>query len=180
MRSALPALLLLLCGLVSARAQEQERKLIDRILKPNTELENRSFEATFYGGEKFQQNPAAAAVKSFQFEDRVNAKTFQTREFAASPYWAGDFKFQTKPAADGRRAREAQGEFATRDFEVTEAREAGKTSEVREYAESQREFRGKEAERLKKSIEPGQEPAGWKGDLKPMTLDDIRDLLNRK
>lgn len=180
MRSAPLLILLMLGGGVCAHAQEQERKLIDRILKPDTELENKSFDSTFYGGEKFEQGTESAVVKSYNYENRVNAKGFQTRDFAASPYWAGDFKFDTRKANDGRRAREESGQYSTRDFAVQAARDAGKDAETRTYGEAGKDFRGKEADRMTRVIEPGKEPAGWKGDLKPMTLDDIRDLLNKK
>lgn len=171
-----------LAGLaLSAQAQEQERKLIDRVLKPDMELENTSFDVPFYGGAKFEQGKEAAVVQEFRFEDRVNSKSFQTRDFVSSSYWAGDFKFDAKSAVNGKsKASETAGTYDARSFAVEEAREAGKVNEVRAYGESTKEFRGKESRRMDKVIDPAdQTTGGWRGNLDVMSVDDVRDLLNK-
>ncbi len=162
-------------------AQEQERKLIDRVLKPDTELANTTFDVPFYGGDKFGQGEEAAVVREFQFEDRVNSKSFQTRDFVSSSYWAGDFKFNAKDAVNGKgKASETAGQYDTRAFATEEANEASRTNTVREYGEAGKKFAGKEAKRLEKVIDPSDSAPGWKGNMDVMTVDDIRDLLNKK
>jgi hypothetical protein len=84
----------LLAGISASSAQEQEGKLIDRILKPNMSLvnsaQNKQFGAT--GTSVAKRAPS----KSFYTPDKPLAKSFATerafspRQFAARHFRAGD------------------------------------------------------------------------------------------
>ncbi len=174
-------LLLLHLGVWAASAQIDERKLIDRVTEPDKEKINTSFNTEFYGGEKFEQGNQAAVVRDFQYENRVNSKSFQTRDYLASTYWTGDFQFETKSVVDtkGNPVEKNSGQYSTREFATDQANEAKKTRTVREYGEADKEFRGQESPRMDKAIDPADQSTGWRGNLDVMTMDDIRDLLNK-
>lgn len=171
---------LLLAGVGGALAQMDERKLIDRVTDPDREKVNTSFDVEFYGGQKFEQGKQAAVVEDFQYENRVNSKAFQVKDFAATSYWAGDFQFNTKNTVNLKGKPVKDGDkYATREFATEEVAEAGKKGRVKEFGEAGKVFRGKEADRMDKAIDPADQSTGWRGNMDVMSTDDIRDLLNK-
>ena len=62
---------------------------------------------------------------------------------------------------------------------MKEAYDANKTNEVRAYAKGDRPYLGKESEKFKQHLDPSKLPKGYGGDLRVMTIDDIRELLNK-
>lgn len=159
--------ILLLGSVAVASAQEQERKLLDRLLKPDETLQNRSFERSFYFGKKFNGS-GTARVSQFQFEDKVSTKSYSTKGFALKPYWSGDFKFETKKAR-------TEDPFHIPDYSETKkvesevAREDGKTYGSRDYPFV------RDAPLLGKS----QKVLDKESKSKPMTIDEVRELLNK-
>jgi hypothetical protein len=162
---------LLLCA-TSSRAQEQENKLVDRLLRPNMELSNPA------------QNQKFTAVEGVSVE-----KKFQTKEFSSASvhqpksFW-GARSFLSKTFGSGKYARaeavanaraNAELAFASTEFQTknsTLAKRssfAGKSSAVRDYA-GNRPFRGA-GTRQKILDEQNQ--------AHPMSIDDVRELLNK-
>ncbi len=181
-----PLLLISLLTLTaSAIGQVQEQKLwqrLDRKLTDETvqKMEFDTRQASFSGGRTF--NSKSANTKSFHYKQKASPGEFRSKTFAGSKSaWMGDFKFSTRKANTSGKyeipnlTRKAD----TKTVEVADARESNKSMPGREYSKSHRPYLGREAEKMKKAINPGQEPAGWTGDLQEMTIDDIRELLNK-
>jgi hypothetical protein len=84
----------LLAGASAISAQEQEGKLVDRILKPNMSLANSAQNKQFGAAGTFVAKPAPS--KSVYIPDKVLAKSFRAprafspRQFAARHFRAGD------------------------------------------------------------------------------------------
>jgi hypothetical protein len=84
----------LLASIVATFAQEQEGKLVDRILKPNMSLVNSAQNKQFRtaGASAVKRAPS----KSFQTENKLLTKSFPAErafsagQFAARPFQAGD------------------------------------------------------------------------------------------
>jgi hypothetical protein len=161
--------LFLSCAVASA--QEQERKLIDRVLKPDMTLHNAAQDKSFGGGKSFQagSNPY---VKDFYFTQKFGPKTFAAGPFRDSKnYWQGDFKFATTEANTRGRfdIPNAAKAVDTKTMDVKDARESGKSYTSKTYATDDFRGRGKaqgalDAENAAKA---------------PMTVDQVRDLLNK-
>jgi len=179
MSSPVRALLLTLflivaCSLAAsprARAQDQETKLVNRILRPNMELGNSAQNKTFaFSGNKSFQSSGSAYVKDFYFTERFSSHDFVTKNFQTKNYRAGDFKTDSFSQATKTNSA-VEKNYATKAVEVKNARENGKdyTAGSREYA-SAREFldRGKSQKKLDQENNKG-----------PKTIDDVRDLLNK-
>jgi hypothetical protein len=155
---------------VPARAQEQEKKLADRLLRPDMSLANPAQDKKFLavGGtsvdKKFVANSfstgSAATGKSFGGTKSFFSRVFGTRTFT-----------RTEAAASAKANAEiayANTQFATRESSlVRSASDTDKPARVREYAE-QRPFLGKGTRQEILSQED-----------KPLTIDEVRELLNR-
>jgi hypothetical protein len=165
----------LLIGISAAFAQEQEHKLLDRLLKPDTSLSNSAQNKKFTGGRDASFDKKARS-NSFYAPNKTVTKTFpeeraySPRQFAARHFRAGDStanisaRSQLKnsdtmiatPAASGG-TRVAPESTTTR------------TTPVREYAGS-RPFldQGKSQKALQAQNQN-----------KPLTIEQVRELLNK-
>lgn len=153
----------------SGSAQEQERKLLERLDKPNMELKNSFQDKAFGGGKSY--GARNAHVKEFYVPERYAPKSFQTRSFAAKSHHAGDLKYATGEASTKGRYSipNATKKAETKTLAVKDAREAGKTVETREMETSASQMRGK-SQALLDAENSGRAP---------MTIDQVRELLNK-
>ncbi len=162
------SLLCLTIGTASLRAQDQENKLVDRLLKPDMTLANSAQNKQFNGtgttpvDKKFEP-------KSFYSGNEKTTKSFSDgRGFSAKG-------FEAKKLTPAEKAANANGEptyagtkFSTQDSSlVRSSTEDGKVAQTREYAES-RPFL---AQGTRQKILSQQD--------KPLTIDEIRELLNK-
>lgn len=162
------SLLCLTIGVATLSAQEQERKLVDRLLKPDTTLANSAQNKQFNG------TGATAVDKKFE------AKSFYSGGERTTKSFSGDKDFAARSFATGRiprseKAANADGapsyarlKFATGASPlVHSAADQSKAASTREYAGS-RPFLG---EGTRQKILSQQD--------KPLTIDEIRELLNK-
>jgi len=162
---------ILFAGVTTVPAQEQERKLIDRILKPETSLANSAQNKKFTGARvaaidkpvslRPYYSPKKTEPKTFA-DDRV----FTPRQFAARHFRAGDStanispRFQLKNS-DTMIATPA----ATAGTQV--AAERNTTMPAREYAGT-RPF-----------LDKGKSQKSLQAQNKPLTIEQVRELLNK-
>ena len=173
----LVALALALAGFVLAApragAQEQERKLLDRIMHPNMELHAEGFSKSFEG--KASNNDRQASVHPFAFGHSANLKggdgafhpktfsdgrgTFRTESFAVRRATAVDH-----PAALADRT------FATGGFPVREDRAANQSADTRQYVDATKPY-----------LVPGkrQDTIDDLRKQKNLTIDQVREILNK-
>lgn len=166
--------LLLLLGLTAwaglARAQVQENKLVDRLLRPDMTLANPAQDKKFTGtggtpvDKKFVAKSFSAGdertTKSFTGEKDFSAKGFETKKFTRAKRAAN--------AQSNAQLPYANAEFATRKSSlIRTASDEGKVAKTRDYADS-RPFLAKGTRQKILSQED-----------KPLTIDEIRELLNK-
>lgn len=166
------AILLLLASCGILRAQDQERKLVDRILRPDRTLaspmQNKAFSAGGAGGIDTSKD---ASVKDFYFVQKFSAKAFDTKQYEAKNFWQGDFQFSTKTATV-KTDSAAEKTYGTKAVPVKDAREAGKNFSAggSTYATREAPQRNKASQNHLDEIYKG------KGQ---MNIDQVRDLLNK-
>src|SRR6266480_2037794 len=144
-------------------AQEQERKLVDRLLSPNTKLANPDQNKKFTGG--LEAPTRSAATKSFYISEKKLSKSFvadrsapttsfRTRNYptqaATVPTLQPMRDFPTKKASAASQAAHPTKRYATRDF-------AGN-----------RPFLGQ-----------GKSQKSLHAQDRPLTIDEVRELLNK-
>ena len=128
----------------------------------------------------------AARTNEFQFVDKTRTRAFGTKDFSTKGAWMGNAKFATKeaPTKDSWFARRTA---RVKDYETREARDASKTAATRALPGGDRQFlvQGRTQAQLdatgRANIPFGTTTAGpsWSGDLKPLTIDDVKALLNK-
>lgn len=164
-------LLCFLCltiGASAVRAQEQENKLVDRLLKPDMTLANPAQNKQFSGTGSTAVDKKFEA-KSFYSGDERTTKSFSGgRDFSAKGFEAGKFTRAEKAANTSGEPAFARTKFATGASSLTKtAADQAKVAPTRDYAES-RPFLG---EGTRQKILSQQD--------KPLTIDEIRELLNK-
>jgi hypothetical protein len=162
--------LIFLPGVCDLFAQEQESKLVNRLLKPNTSLKNsaegKQFVAT--GTVSFDKN---VSTPSFSSREKPAARTFPVKrdltpvEFATKPSRASnsvaDLSTRSRPVGTEAALVIPAGP------EVRLAPESAATSPVREYA-GNRPF-----------LAQGKSQKALQTKNKPLTIEQVRELLNK-
>ncbi len=142
----------------------------------------RSFNpATARFGHTSWQSGKTAHVGEFRFVDSVRTKEYRAGEFRAKTAWLEKLRFSTKSAPTGD-AREAGKSARTKTYETAEAREAGKAAAIPVVPDGERTFLGKEADRFKRGISPENQTKyqnAWSGNLDPLTIEDVKKMLNK-
>jgi hypothetical protein len=161
----------LFISISTALAQDQERKLMDRLLKPDASLANPA------QNKKFSEKQKASFVKpvqtkSFFSTQKTVAKTFPDdrtytpRQFAARHFRAGDssayISSRAQPTKNDTMIATPASMAGTR-----VAAESGETTPVREYA-GNRPF-----------LDKGKSAKSLQAQNKPLTIEQVRELLNK-
>ncbi len=157
-------LLVALCLVAaSARGQEQERKLVNRLLEPNRKLENSQQHKQFTGANSV--TTASACTRSFNAPERKLSQNFAgTRQFATTSFQSRAVETQSAHLSPPHQTRA----FATKETPVySSAREASTKYETRQFA-GNRSFLGR-----------GKSQQALHAQDHPLSIDDIRELLNK-
>ena len=188
---SVPFLIRLLClsgasciGLAGASAQESqmERRMDDKWRaaikgtgQPYVPTDKNQFAAKTFSSK-------TAYVKDFYYPKHFSAKEFLTGNFKGSKgFWMGDFKYSTNPAdTKGRVIPNATTKYDTKTMPVKTLADAGKGYAVKSYAARASGLRGKSQDKLDKEGPAAMAgKVGWQGNMDTMTLEQVRDLLNK-
>ena len=167
------ALIAILALPVPLRAQQQERKLLDRIQRPNMELTNPMQAKSFEGGGGVQMKSANIGKTPYDAGKTANLKEFsEARSFLGikNP-WFGNRVFETK-AAPLSGAANINSSFQVRDAAVGGFSASDKKARVASSDMNLQPFliRGNSAQALDQISDKIS---------KEMTIDDIREMLNK-
>ena len=162
--------ILLLAVLCSATAQDQEKKLVDRLLKPDMTLKNDAQNKKFVGDGSASINKRAN-VGSFYVYQKPRSKTFSgTREFSTSQFYSQTYRggrtaYETSPHqtfANSKAAYASQTAHGVRD-----APGSGKKVASGAYA-GNRPF-----------LDEGKSQKSLSRKNDPLTIEQVRELLNK-
>ncbi len=163
------ALLLLACA-APARAQEQESRLLDRLLRPDMSMQNTAQNKQFTTGGSRARTDKQAVVTSFQGQKKSSAKQFYgTREVDGSNYATHHFRDGDGTASISRNARLTKtANVAANSTNVTSAAVAsGRAVTTSDFASS-RPF-----------LDQGKSQKALSQQNKPLTIEQVRELLNK-
>ena len=162
--------LLLLAAFSFARAQDQESKLVDRLLRPDMTLQNTAQKKTFIAAAGASKNKQAT-VGTFYVQKKSNSKGFSgTRGFSAQQF--NSQSFPGTRTASGISPQQAIGNsrpaYATRAARGTrDAPQSDKKVTSRSYAEN-RPF-----------LDQGKSQKSLNRQNAPLTIEQVRELLNK-
>ena len=131
-------------------------------------------------------NAKGANTNEFHFVDKTRTKSFASKDFSTKGAWMGNAKFATKDAPT-KSSWFARKTASVKDYETREARDASKSAATRALPGGDRPFlvQGRTQAALdatgRANIPFGTTSAGqsWTGDLKPLTIQDVKTLLNK-
>lgn len=170
MRGFLLIFSLLVLTTAAVRAQDQEGKMMDRMMRPNMELANPA------------QNKKFTAVEGTSVDKKFDAKQFYAGHEPVTKSFLGARSFLSKAFGTGKYARaeaaanyrkNADLAFASTQFQtnksalVKESSFAKKSSATRDYAEN------------KPFLAEGTRQKQLSEQSHAMTIDEVRDLLNK-
>lgn len=160
---------LLLISIACAHGQEQENKLMERLLRPNMELNNDSQNKKFVA-DKTSVNKQAS-VGTFYVSKQPASKSYAgTRDFSAREYNAREFR-SDKHAANTKSLYEIPNSnekySANKTVGTSTVYDATRTAGNRKYAGS-RPFLGK-----------GKSQKALSQHDTPLTIEQVRELLNK-
>ena len=169
MRKLVPICALLLAALSCVRAQEQEKKLVDRLLKPDMDLKNEAQDKKFIaGGSAINKR---ATVGSFYLQKKSNSNIFWgIPDFLAHPFKSRSFHsrdsaFNTSPNQTIGNSRFAFTNQTPRG--VRDASQSDNKVAVRGYGNN-RPF-----------LEEGKSQKSLNRQNAPLTIEQVRELLNK-
>jgi hypothetical protein len=161
----------LFIGVSTALAQEQERRLMDRLLKPDASLANPAQNKKFSDKQIAFDKPAR--TKSFYSSQKPSVKissdtdrTFTPRQFAARHFRAGDSSAYISSRSQLTKNDTVFG-TSTAQAGTRVAPESNQTNPVREYAGT-RPF-----------LDKGKSAKSLQARNKPLTIEEVRELLNK-
>jgi hypothetical protein len=163
------ASMVLLAGVSAASAQEQERKLVDRILRPNMALVNSAQNKQF--GVSEISVAKRARPKNFYTPDKSLGKSFAagpafpSRQFAARHFQAGDRAVNISPRSQPPKTDPIRVAAAADGTRI--APENGNSLAVAPFAGS-RPFLGR-----------GKSQRALSTRDTPLTIEQVRELLNK-
>jgi hypothetical protein len=160
--------LVLLVAFSFARAQDQESKLVERLLRPDMTLQNTAQNKKFIAdGPSINKK---ATVGTFYFQQKSNSKSFSnTREFSAREF--NSRSFQGTRAASSVSSQQpiknSQPSYSTRTARVRDAHDADKAATSQAFA-GNRSFLGQ-----------GKSQKALNRKNAPFTIEQVRELLNK-
>ena len=159
---------ILLTAFSSGRAQDQEGKLVNRLLRPNTELrnadQNKKFTADRASVEK------RARVGTFYLQGRATSKTYtNTRDFSATQFRSRTFD----ASGSGSSLLAARSTSSMRTYNAPTARVSVNLRDGHKDAQTSN-FAGN-----RPFLEKGKSQKSLERKNPPMTIEQVRELLNK-
>src|SRR5881392_1772301 len=169
-RTSFAVWLLLTAALCCVRAQDQEKKLLDRLLKPDMTLQNDAQNKKFSGDGSVSINKRAH-VGTFFVHQKPSSKNYSgTRDFSTTPFYSQTYR-------GGRTAFEVSSQQTFPNSKATwgsqtahgvrDAPQPGKKVASRAYA-GNRPF-----------LNEGTNQKSLNRQNEPLTIEQVRELLNK-
>ena len=157
----------------------------ESILRPDVTKEFNPSAANFGSGRTITGK--STSTGEFHFVDRTRTKNFNTGAFATKEASGTNSEYATK-SAQTKESWFARLTGHTKAYATRENSDSGKKMEGHDLPGSEKKFvaRGRRQAALDKSGAAGQMMGGdresgqsWSGDLKPLSIQDVKTLLNK-
>jgi hypothetical protein len=159
---------LLTAALCCVRAQDQEKKLVDRLLKPDMTLQNDAQNKKFIGSASTTKR---ASVGAFYVHQKPRSKNFSgTRDFSTTQFYSQTYRGGRSAYAvsSQQTLANAKSNYATRSARgVRDAPQSGKKVVSRAYGDA-RPF-----------LDEGKSQKSLNRQNEPLTIEQVRELLNK-
>jgi hypothetical protein len=156
-------------GLCCVQAQDQEKKLVDRLLKPDMTLQNDAQNKKF-GGDGAASINKRANVGTFFFHQKSHSKSFGTRDFSTTQFYSQTFHSKRSPYDVSSQQTLANSKAAYSNqtaHGLHDASQSGKKVATRAYG-GNRPF-----------LDQGTNQKSLNKKNEPLTIEQVRELLNK-
>ena len=159
---------LIFVGVTAAQAQEQERKLLDRLLKPDMSLQSTDQTKQFVASGEVMTKKAP--TRWFFLKQRTTEKQFagvkqyQPKEFATT---RSRFAEQEADTSTRNKLTKVDQPYATTAYVTRDAHDNNKVSETSDYSG------------VRPFLVKGKSQKSLSAQDRPMTIDEVRELLNK-
>jgi hypothetical protein len=162
--------ILLLAILCSASAQDQERKLVDRLLKPDMTLQNDAQNKKFIGDGSASINKRAN-VGAFYVHRKPHSKNFSgTRDFSTTQFFSQTYH-------GGRTAHEAASQQTLANSKAPYANQTARG--VRDAPRSGKKVDSRAYGGNRPFLNEGTNQKSLNRQNEPLTIEQVRELLNK-
>jgi hypothetical protein len=168
-RKLLTTSVLFLAAASCVRAQDQERKLVDRLLRPDMTLQSSEQKKKFtVDGTSINKK---ASVGTFYVEKKADSKTFsKTREFSTGQFNSRPFHGNRSAFEDSSRQAMGNSRFA---YPTQTARGS------RDAAQSNKKVASRGYAQNRPFLDQGKSQKSLNRQNAPLTIDQVRELLNK-
>jgi len=160
---------LLIVGLCCVHAQDQEKKLVDRLLKPDMALQNDAQNKKFIGDGSASMNKRAN-VGTFFIHQKPHSKSFGTRDFSTTQFYSQTYhsKRNAYEVSSQQALTNSKTAYANQTAPgVGNAPQSGKKVSSRAYG-GNRPF-----------LDQGTNQKSLNKKNEPLTIEQVRELLNK-
>lgn len=169
MRNAIVVVILLSCALSAARAQEQERRLVDRLLRPDMTLQNSAQNKKF--STRIREFDRQAEVRPFYVAKEPRTKEYVVqREFSAKQFAAHHFRDGEVTSTMQTRAQRVKA------FAVDEG--TGALS-IRDMPGGSKKVASSQFTGSRQFLDKGKSQKALSQHDTPLTIEQVRELLNK-
>ena len=169
MRTSFAVWTLLKAGLCCVQAQDQEKKLVDRLLKQDMALQNDAQNRRFIGDGSASMNKHAN-VGTFFVHRNLHSKSFGTRDFSTSQFYSQTYhsKRSASEVSSQQALANSKAAYANQSARgVHDAPQSGKKVASRAYG-GNRPF-----------LDQGTNQKSLNRKNEPLTIEQVRELLNK-
>jgi hypothetical protein len=164
--------ILLLAVLCSASAQDQEKKLVDRLLKPDMALQNDAQNKKFVGDGSVSINKRAN-VGTFFVHRKPRSKDFSgTRDFSTTPFYS-------KTYHGGQTAHEASSQQSQQTLANSKAHTNQTARGIRDAPQSEKKVASRAYAGNRPFLIEGTNQKSLNRKNEPLTIEQVRELLNK-
>jgi len=161
---------LLLAVLCSANAQDQEKKLVDRLLKPDMTLQNDAQNKKFTGDGSASINKRAN-VGTFYVHQKPRSKNFSgTRDYSTKQFYSQTYR-------GGRTAYEVSSQQTLKNARSTFATQTARG--VPDAPQSEKKVASHAYAGNRPFLDEGKSQKSLNRQNEPLTIEQVRELLNK-
>ena len=161
---------LLTAALCCVHAQDQEKKLLDRLLKPDMTLQNDAQNKKFVGDGSASINKRAH-VGSFYVHQKPSSKSFSgTRDFSTTQFYSQTYR-------GGRPAHEVSSQQTLTNSKAPYANQTARG--VRDASQSGKKVASRAYAGNRPFLDEGKSQKSLNRQNEPLTIEQVRELLNK-
>jgi hypothetical protein len=169
-RTSFAVWFLLIAALCCVRAQDQEKKLLDRLLKPDMALQNDAQNKKFTGDGSVSINKRAS-IGAFYVHQKPHSKNYSgTRDFSTTQFYSQTYR-------GGRTAYETSSQQTLANSKAPNTNQTARG--VRDASQSGKKVASRSYAGNRPFLDQGTNQKSLNRKNEPLTIEQVRELLNK-